>query len=335
MNALAHRLSVAPMMDWTDRHCRYFLRLLAPHALLYTEMIATGAILRGNRPLFLDFDPAEHPVALQLGGADPRDLAESARRGAEWGYDSINLNCGCPSDRVQAARFGACLMAEPAHVAACVAAMAEAAQGTEITVKCRVGIEPSPDPARDDYDLLCEFVGKVSEAGARTIALHARKAVLAGLSPKENREIPPLSYETGYRLKRDFPQLTLVLNGGIETVAAIRTHLSHLDGVMLGRVAYQDPYRLAEIEADLFGTPLPSRHAVIEAMLPFIAGRLAAGAPLNAVTRHILGLFQGLPGARRWRRILSEEACRSGAGLEVVRKALAAISREIPDEAAA
>ena len=322
------------MMEWTDRHCRFFLRLLAPHAVLYTEMVTTGAILHGDRARFLDFDALEQPLVLQLGGSEPDALAACARIGADWGYDAINLNCGCPSDRVQAGRFGACLMAEPDLVAAGVAAMAEAAGDIPVTVKCRIGIEPSPDPTRDDYDLLAEFVGKVSSAGARTIVLHARNAILGGLSPKENREIPPLRYELAYRLKRDFPALTVILNGGVDSAADTLAHLAHLDGVMLGRVAYQDPFRLAEIDAALWGAPLPDRHEVVEAMLPYIESRLRDGAPLKAISRHMLGLFQGLPGARRWRRILSEESHKPSAGPELVLRAAAAVSRRIELDAA-
>jgi tRNA-dihydrouridine synthase A len=327
-------LSVAPMMEWTDRHCRYFLRLLSPHAVLYTEMVTTGAIIHGDRARFLDFDAAEHPIVLQLGGSDPKALADCARYGADWGYDAINLNCGCPSDRVQSGRFGACLMAEPDHVASCIAAMADAANGVPITVKCRIGIEPSPRAAEDDYAVLMEFVDKVSAAGARTIVLHARKAILSGLSPKENREIPPLRHELGYRLKRDFPDLSIIVNGGIATVEDARGHLAHVDGVMLGRAAYHEPYRLAEIDAALFGSAPPSRHDVVESMLPYIEERMRQGAPLKAITRHILGLFQGLPGARRWRRILSEDAHRPGVGPELLRRAAMAVPRDVTRKAA-
>ena len=316
------------MMDWTDRHCRYFLRLLSPSTALYTEMVTTGAILHGDKARFLDFDPSEHPVVLQLGGADARELEESARWGARWGYDAINLNCGCPSDRVQSGRFGACLMADPEHVARLVAAMAEGAGGTPVTVKCRIGIEPSPAGMRDEYAYLADFVGKVTESGASALVLHARNAVLSGLSPKENREVPPLRYDFAYRLKRDFPDLPVILNGGIATLEETREHLTHVDGVMLGRVAYQDPYRLAEIDAALNDTTLPSRHDVVEAMLPFIEQRMSAGAPLKAITRHMLGLFQGLPGARRWRRILSEDAHRPESGPELVRHAAMAVPRD-------
>ncbi len=332
--AFANALSVAPMMDWTDRHCRFFLRLLSPHAVLYTEMVTTGAILHGDRARFLDFDPAEQPVVLQLGGADPRELAACARWGARWGYDSINLNCGCPSDRVQSGRFGACLMAEPDVVADAVRAMADAAEGVPVTVKCRIGIEPAPLPARDDYERLAEFVAKISRAGAGAVVLHARKAILSGLSPKENREIPPLNHAYGYRLKRDFPGLTVIMNGGIGTVDDARRHLEQVDGVMLGRVAYQEPYRLAEIDAALFGGQAPNRHAAVAAMLPYIEARMAAGTPLKSITRHMLGLFQGLPGARRWRRALSEEAHRPGVGPELLLRAAGAVVCDEADRAA-
>ena len=322
------------MMDWTDRHCRYFHRLMSPNAVLYTEMVTTGAILHGDKARFLDFEPAEHLVVLQLGGADAKELEVSARWGARWGYDAINLNCGCPSDRVQSGRFGACLMADPDHVADLVEAMAEGAEGTPVTVKCRIGIEPKPRPERDEYETLAEFVSKMADAGAAAIVLHARNAVLSGLSPKANREIPPLRHEFGYRLKRDFPGLPITLNGGIQTLAEVQTHLAHVDSVMLGRVAYQEPYKLAEIDAALNGGPLPSRHAVVEAMLPFIEQRMRAGAPLKAIVRHMLGLFQGLPGARRWRRILSEDAHRPGSGPELVLRAATAVPREWDAEAA-
>jgi tRNA-dihydrouridine synthase A len=291
-------------------------------------MVTTGAILHGDKARFLDFEPAEHPVVLQLGGADTKELEASAHWGARWGYDAINLNCGCPSDRVQSGRFGACLMADPDHVADLVKAMIAGAEGTPVTVKCRIGIEPAPVPERDEYEALAEFVAKVATAGAAELVLHARNAVLSGLSPKENREVPPLRHEFGYRLKQDFPGLPIILNGGIQTLADVETHLAHVDGVMLGRVAYQEPYRLAEIDAALNGGTLPSRHEVVEKMLPFIEQRMTDGAPLKAITRHMLGLFQGLPGARRWRRILSEDAHRPGSGPELVRQAAMAVPRD-------
>ena len=319
--AASIRLSVAPMMDWTDRHCRYFHRLLAPNALLYTEMVTAAAVLHGDRARLLGFDPAEHPVALQLGGSDPLELAAAARIGADLGYDEINLNVGCPSDRVQSGRFGACLMREPALVADCVAAMRAALTSTRVpvTVKCRIGVDE-----QDEYAGLAEFVERVHAAGCTVFIVHARKAWLQGLSPKENREVPPLNYERVYRLKREHPALTVVINGGIGELAAISAHLREVDGVMLGRVAYHEPYRLAEAEQVLFGSPLPERDAVIAALRPYVESHLAHGGRLQHITRHILGLYQGLPGARAFRRVLSEQAHRADAGWQVIEHALAA-----------
>ena len=320
---LDRRVSVAPMMEWTDRHERFFLRLIAPHVLLYTEMITTGAILRGDARRFLEFNPEEHPVALQLGGADPGELAAAARLGETYGYDEINLNCGCPSDRVQAAKFGACLMAEPELVADCVAAM-RGACGVPVTVKTRIGIDD-----RDDYEFLTRFVETVAATGCDTFIIHARKAWLSGLSPKQNREIPPLRYDVAHRLKRDFPALTIVVNGGITTAAEIQTQLAQVDGVMIGREAYQNPYFLALVEEAVFGgRDLPSRHALLEFYRPYVERQLAAGVPLKAMTRHILGLFGGLPGARAWRRALSERAHLPGADFSIVRQAAAMIRDE-------
>jgi tRNA-dihydrouridine synthase A len=318
------RLSIAPMMDWTDRHERYFLRLIAGRALLYTEMIPTGAILR-DAARFLRFDPAEHPVALQLGGCDPDELARCAELGASWGYDEINLNVGCPSDRVQNARFGACLMAEPDLVAACVRAM-RAASEAPVTVKTRIGIDE-----RDSFDFLCAFVEAVAAAGCRTLILHARKAWLSGLSPKQNREVPPLRYEVVHRVKSDFPELEIIANGGIRTLEQAQAQLRHVDGVMIGREAYENPYVLAEWERALFdvGEPAPSRIEIARRLLPYIEREQAAGTPLPAITRHILGLFNGLPGARAWRRHLSEAARRPGAGSEVVLEALDKVSLRV------
>jgi tRNA-dihydrouridine synthase A len=306
------------MMDWTDRHCRYFHRLLAPHALLYTEMVTADAILHGDAVRLLRFDRSEHPVALQLGGAEPDKLAAAARIGAEFGYDEINLNVGCPSDRVQAGRFGACLMAEPSLVAHSVRAMIEAVD-VPVTVKTRIGIDD-----RDDYRFLAEFVEAVAGAGCETVVVHARKAHLQGLSPRENRTVPPLDYERVYRLKRDFPALTVIINGGITSLQAVRTHLERVDGVMIGRQAYQDPWTLALINRALFApdAPLPEREAIVRAMAGYARRELARGARLNHITRHMLGLYNGLPGARRWRRYLSEEACRRGAGAEVLERSL-------------
>ena len=314
------RFCVAPMMAWTDRHCRYFMRLLSRRTRLYTEMVTTGAVIHGDRERLLKFHTHEQPLALQLGGCDPAALARSARIGAEFGYAEINLNVGCPSDRVRNARFGACLMAEPALVADCVAAM-QAAVTVPVTVKTRIGIDD-----RDDYIHLHRFVETVAAGGCRTFVIHARKAWLNGLSPKANRQVPPLRYDRVRQLKRDFPALTLVLNGGIGDLGAAAAHLAAVDGVMLGRAAYHDPYLLAAVDRQLFGeaAPAPDREAVVEALLPYVERQLAAGVRLNAITRHILGLFQGRPGARIWRRQLSEHAHRRGAGTEVIRRALEA-----------
>ena len=315
------RLSVAPMMDWTDRHCRYFLRLVAPRALLYTEMIPTAAILFGNRDRLLRFDQAEHPLALQLGGAEPDQLARCAESGAVRGYDEINLNVGCPSGRVQSARFGACLMAEPELVAACVRAM-RAAAPVPVTVKSRIGID-----RQDSYEFLRRFVAAVAGAGCRTVILHARNAWLSGLSPKENREVPPLRYELVHRVKAEFAELEVIVNGGIRTLEQARAQLAAVDGVMIGREAYQNPYALAEWERALLDItePHPSRFEIIERLLPYVDRELAEGTPLRGITRHILGLFNGLPGARAWRRHLSEAAHRPGAGPEVLLNAMCAI----------
>lgn len=313
--------SVAPMMDWTDRHCRVFHRLLAPRALLYTEMVTAPAVIHGDRERLLGFDPVEHPVALQLGGSEPDDLAQAARIGAELGYDEINLNVGCPSDRVQSGRFGACLMREPALVRDCVAAMREAVVSFDIpvTVKCRIGVDD-----QDEYAGLAAFVETVQQSGCAHFIVHARKAWLQGLSPKENREVPPLNYARVYRLKAEHPRLSVVINGGVSSVADVRTHLEHVDGVMLGRTAYHEPYRLAEIEHALHGTPLPDRDEVLARLRPYVEAHLARGDRLQHITRHILGLYQGLPGARAFRRVLSEQAHRADAGWSVVEQAIAA-----------
>jgi tRNA-dihydrouridine synthase A len=307
------------MMDWTDRHCRYFHRLLAPHARLYTEMVTTGAVLHGDRERLLGFSTEEHPVALQLGGHEPHELAACARIGAELGYDEVNLNVGCPSDRVQSGRFGACLMREPALVADCVAAM-RAAVSIPVTVKCRIGVDE-----QDDYEALHRFAELLVGAGLRTLIVHARKAWLHGLSPKENREIPPLNYPRVYQLKREFPHLTIAINGGIGTAEAAQTHLPHVDGVMLGRAAYHDPYVLAQLEHALFDTPLPDRGAILAGMRPYIEAYLRGGDNLNHVGRHLLGLFLGLPGARAFRRHLSEHMHRAGADFGAIAGAMAAM----------
>lgn len=311
------------MMDYTDRHCRYFLRLLSPSALLYTEMITAPAIVRGHAERLLAFDAAEHPVALQLGGSDPRELAIAARRGEEAGYDEINLNCGCPSDRVQSGRFGACLMAEPSLVADCVAAMREAVS-VPVTVKCRISIDPMPAADQNEYDFLTSFVSKVAASGCGVFVIHARTAVLKGLSPKENREIPPLRYEVARRLRADFPQLTFVLNGGLRSVAEVQEQLPHFDGVMIGREAYQNPYLLALLHQALIDpeSPLPSRHEVIERYVPYVRARLAEGHSLRAMLRHAQGLYAGLPNVRSWRRFLSEQAMQGAANADVLLDAL-------------
>ncbi len=323
MSIPALRFSVAPMLDWTDRHCRYFLRRISRHALLYTEMVTTGAILHGKGD-YLAYHQEEHPLALQLGGSDPDALARCARLAAERGYDEINLNVGCPSDRVQNGRFGACLMGEAALVAECVAAM-QAAVSIPVTVKTRIGIDD-----QDSYEFLRAFIDTVSAAGCDTFIVHARKAWLSGLSPKENREIPPLDYPRVYQLKQDYPQLTISLNGGVQTMADIQTHLQHVDGVMVGREAYQNPYLLAEVDRLLYDDDhvVPSRHQVVLDMVPYIEQELAKGNHLAHITRHMLGLFQGVPGARAWRRYLSENACRRDAGVPVLLEALAKVSHQ-------
>ena len=296
-------------MDWTDRHCRMFHRQITRNTWLYTEMVTTGALLHGDVPRHLNFDSAEHPVALQLGGSEPADLAQSARLGAQWGYDEINLNCGCPSERVQKGAFGACLMAEPQLVADCVKAMRDAVT-IDVTVKHRIGID-----LNESYEFLRDFVGTVTDAGCTTFIVHARNAILKGLSPKENREIPPLRYEAVYQLKRDFPQLEVIINGGICSQAQIDQHLQYVDGVMLGREAYHNPYLMADFDQRYYGAVHPprSRADVIDAMMPYLAQQLdsasagSKGGPrLNSITRHMLGLMAGLPGARRFRQTLSD-----------------------------
>ncbi len=321
------------MMDWTDRHCRYFHRLLSPHVRLYTEMVTAPAVVNGDRERLLGFDPSEHPVALQLGGSEPDELARAARIGAEFGYDEINLNVGCPSDRVQSGAFGACLMREPALVAECVAAMRAAVAGLDkpvpVTVKCRIGVDE-----QDEYEALQHFIESVRASGCTVFIVHARKAWLQGLSPKENREVPPLNYERVYQLKREFPELTIVINGGVATVEAVHTHLAQVDGAMLGRTAYHEPYRLAELETALYGAPLVDRDEVLLRLRPYVEAHLARGDRLQHISRHILGLYQGLPGARAFRRTLSEQAHRANAGWEVVERAMAMRRGELRDRAA-
>ncbi len=302
----SRRLSVAPMMDWTDRHCRVFHRHISRHTWLYTEMVTTGALVYGDVERHLRFNDEEHPVALQLGGSDPADLATSARLGEKWGYDEINLNCGCPSERVQKGAFGACLMAEPQLVADCVKAMRDAVS-IDVTVKHRIGIDQS-----ESYDFVRDFVGTVADAGCKTFIVHARNAILKGLSPKENREVPPLKYDYAYRLKRDFPDFEIIINGGIKTEAEIDEHLRHLDGVMLGREAYHNPFVMATFDQRYYGddSAIKSREQILEVMIPYIQAQLAQhgakGLKLNSITRHMLGLMTGLPGARAFRQVLSD-----------------------------
>ncbi|RZT41907.1 tRNA dihydrouridine(20/20a) synthase DusA [Cupriavidus agavae] len=301
-NVRPRRISVAPMMDWTDRRCRTFHRSLSRHTWLYTEMVTTGALLHGDVPRHLDFDAAEHPVALQLGGSEPADLAQAARLGEQWGYKEINLNCGCPSERVQRGAFGACLMAEPQLVADCVKAMRDAVD-VPVTVKHRIGIDKV-----EHYDFVRDFVGTVAEAGCETFIVHARNAILKGLSPKENREIPPLRYEVAYSLKKEFPNLEILINGGITSYDEIDTHLQYVDGVMLGRQAYHDPYILAEIDNCYYGadTPAPLRQDAESAMQSYIGDLVEQGGYMGSVTRHMLGLHRGIHGGRGWRRVLSD-----------------------------
>jgi tRNA-dihydrouridine synthase A len=308
------------MMDWTDRHCRYFMRLLSPSALLYTEMVTAAAIVHGDADRFLRFNAEEHPVALQLGGSDPDWMAQATNRAAEFGYDEININIGCPSDRVQSGQFGACLMAKPQLVAECYAAM-QRETDAPVTVKSRIGINDL-----DSYAFLRDFVEPLVAAGCRKFIVHARIAILEGLSPKENRTIPPLNYQRVYRLKRDFPDLEIVINGGLTTTGQVDDVLEHVDGAMIGRQAYHQPYFLAELEQHLHsGWPKPDRAEVVEQMVPYVDGQVAAGVPLNRITRHMLGLYAGQPGARAWRRYISEHAHRDAAGSEVLINALNAM----------
>jgi tRNA-dihydrouridine synthase A len=315
---LAHRFSIAPMMDWTDRHCRVFHRLMTRHARLYTEMLTTGAIIHGDRKRLLGFDASEHPVALQLGGSDPQALATAAKIGEEFGYDEINLNVGCPSDRVKDGRFGACLMAEPALVAECVDAMKRAV-GIPVTVKCRIGI--------DDQDPEVALDALAHGVVADALIVHARKAWLNGLSPKENRDIPPLDYDRVYRLKASWPDVPIIINGGIASLAEAKRHLVHVDGVMLGRAAYQEPWRLLAVDPELFGVAAPyaTMKDVFEAMMPYIEDQLAQGTRLHSITRHFVGAFHGVPGARAFRRHLAENGVKPGAGTHVLRDAIALV----------
>ncbi|HSF65154.1 MAG TPA: tRNA dihydrouridine(20/20a) synthase DusA [Paracoccaceae bacterium] len=319
----SHRLSVAPMMDWTDRHCRFFHRQMTRRAMLYTEMVTAPAVIHGPKARLLDYSDAEHPVALQLGGSDPAELAQAVRIARDWGYDEINLNVGCPSDRVQSGCFGAVLMERPALVADCVAAMIGESL-VPVTVKCRIGVDD-----QNPGTVLPDFIDRVSRAGVRHFVIHARKAWLQGLSPKENREIPPLDYPLVLRMKREFPDLTICINGGVTTLEQARGLLAQgLDGVMVGRAAYHDPASVL-IGADaLWGADFaPGLVEVVDAMRPYIAAHLAAGGRLHQITRHMLGLFHGRPGARGWRRLLSEGANRPGAGLDLIDRALAEVTQ--------
>lgn len=319
------RFSIAPMLDWTDRHCRYFHRLLTSETLLYTEMVTTGAIIHG-RADFLAYNEEEHPVALQLGGSNPQDLAQCAKLAELRGYDEVNLNVGCPSDRVQNGRFGACLMGEAQLVADCVTAM-KAEVSIPVTVKTRIGIDE-----QDSYEFLTDFISTVAEkGGCQDFMIHARKAWLKGLSPKENRDIPPLDYPRVYQLKKDFPELTIGINGGIKTLEGALEHLNHLDGVMVGREAYQNPYLLAGVDQLIFGSdqPMKKRTQVVEDMYPYIERELSKGVFLNHISRHMIGLFQNMPGARQWRRYISENAHKTGAGIEVIQTALSKIPKEL------
>lgn len=326
-DAPAHRLSVAPMMDWTDRHFRFFVRQLTSRTLLYTEMVNMNAIIHGDRERHLQFSPEERPLALQVGGDDPSLLAECAQVAQAWGYDEVNLNVGCPSERVQNGNFGACLMAEPERVYECVSAMREAVS-IPVTVKHRIGIDEL-----DSYADMARFVDVVARSGVRRFIVHARKAWLKGLSPRENREIPPLRYADVYRLKRDFPFLEIELNGGVRSLAEAGTHLRHTDGVMIGRAAYENPYLLAEADQQLYGAvaTAPSRREVVEALLPYVQVQLTAGTRLNRISRHVLGLFNGQPGAKSWRRHLSLHAHAPGADERVIREASELISDEVLD----
>jgi len=309
---------IAPMLDWTDRHERYFLRLISRQALLYTEMVTTGALIHGDRQRFLAFDQAEHPLALQLGGSNPVDLAQCMRMAEDHAYDEVNLNVGCPSDRVQSGMFGACLMAQPQRVADCISEM-QAASPLPVSVKHRIGIDEN-----DSIEELFHFVETVAEAGCKTFIVHARKAWLKGLSPKENRDIPPLRYDAVYQLKQAMPQLEIIINGGINNLQDAQLQLQHVDGVMMGREVYHNPYILAQVDQQFYQSSraMPSRTDIVEAFLPYVAMQLKQGVRLHAMSRHILGLFNGMPGAKKWRRHISENAPREGAGIEVLQQAL-------------
>ncbi|MDX2427860.1 MAG: tRNA dihydrouridine(20/20a) synthase DusA [Xanthomonadales bacterium] len=319
-NKINRLISVAPMMDWTDRHCRYFHRLLAPKALLYTEMVTTGAIIHGDADRFLAYNPEEQPVALQLGGSEPQDLASCARIAQQRGYDEINLNVGCPSDRVQRGRFGACLMLEPELVRDCMSAMIDAVD-IPVTIKTRLGVDD-----HYSYQYMSDFVGRVAESGCTVFIMHARKALLAGLSPKQNRDVPPLHYDWVYRLKEESPDLQVVINGGIGSLDEVKKHLEHVDGVMLGRAAYHTPWLLTECQQQLFEEQtIKIREDIIESMNLYIERQVSSGVAVKHISRHLLGLFQGLPGAKAWRRYLSENAYRDDNNTDLLNQALAAM----------
>jgi tRNA-dihydrouridine synthase A len=318
---LSRVIAIAPMLEWTDRHCRYFLRLISKQVLLYTEMITCKALLHNDAQRWLSYHPAEHPLALQLGGSNPQELAQCARLAEQYHYDEVNLNLGCPSDRVQNAQFGACLMTKPKLVAECVAAMQDAVT-IPVSIKTRIGVDQ-----HDTYTFLADFINELALAGCQIFIIHARKAWLQGLSPKQNREIPPLEYDKVYQLKKDFPHLHIGINGGITSLVQIEQHLQQVDSVMVGRKAYHDPYWLVELDNHFYhtNTEIPSRLEVLEAFLPYIESQLKQGVRLQQMTRHILGLFKGIPGANRWRRYISEHAHFNNAGIEVIRQAIRAM----------
>lgn len=322
---LNRRFTAAPMMEWSDTHCRSFWRLLTKEAVLYSEMVTTGALIHGDRKRFLDFNASEHPLALQLGGSDPKALAECAKMAEDWGYDEVNLNCGCPSDRVQNNMIGACLMAEPALVADCMSAMQNAVK-IPVTIKHRIGIDDM-----EDYEGMVNFVRTVASTGCKTFIVHARKAWLKGLSPKENREVPPLQYDKVVRLKQEHPELEIIINGGITSIEQSLKLLEDVDGVMLGREIYQNPYLLAEVDQRIYGVdkPVVSREEVMEGFIAYATEQVAKGVRINYMTRHILGLYQGLPGSRKFRRVISEQAYKPNAGLEVIKAALDVLN-ELP-----
>ena len=320
-NCLNRRLSIAPMMDWTDRHCRYFHRLITKQTLLYTEMVTSGAIINGDREKLLGYNHDEHPIALQLGGSDPKALAECAKIGEDYGYDEINLNVGCPSDRVQSGKIGACLMAEPELVRDGILAMKQACK-IPVTVKHRIGIDD-----QDSYAELVDFVRIVAESGCDSFVVHARKAILSGLSPKQNSEIPPLIYDRVYQLKKDSPKLEIIINGGIKTIKETQDHLNNVDGVMIGREAYHNPYMLASVDKEFFGSnkKLSNRVEIAELMLPYIEKHISKGGKLQHISRHMLGLFHAQPNGKQWRRYLSESATKQNAGIEVILEALSLV----------